>query len=84
MVLFNPADFRIVDVQMIAIAENGARIGHGQIDTHFSIAPDFHLARFGRAVIHNNGNLSAFNISSDASEVLGLAVELFQYIFDRR
>ena len=82
VVFFDALQSRIVDVEIITRAQNGAGIWSLEVEAHFVAAhPDY--APLGGFHVDDNGELCALDIRREAVKILRLAVEVAQYGVER-
>ena len=53
VVFLNAIDFRSVDVNIVPVADDGARIGSLEIDANLGILADENFPGFGGRIFHN-------------------------------
>jgi len=63
------------DEKRIAVAEDGARIGLHEIDTHFFITADENLSGLGGSILHYGGVLDVFDIGREGMKVLRRVIQ---------
>ncbi len=77
VVFFGATDLGRVDVKMIAVADNGARIGVHKIDAHLGIFSHPNFSCFCGSILHHGGVLDVFDIRGQRLEALpGMIHEL--------
>src|SRR5205807_10136727 len=84
IVLLGPADFRSVNVDTIAVTQDGFLVRRDQIDAHPAVAADFDLTRLRGAVIDDHGHLSTLNTGREAFKLILLAIHLLENVVQRQ
>ena len=84
IVLFHLMNLGVVDVQMVAVAQNRAWIGRSEIDAHFPVAQHRDLAGFDSAIVHHHGHFCALYIGGQALKLFRLAIDVLERVIERQ
>ena len=83
IVFLDAVNFRVVDVKIVAVAEDRARVGLRQLDSHFVVHAHKNLAGLGGLVVDHDGHFGPFQIRCKTMEICRLCIHLLEDIVER-